>query len=213
MILGFPGGTSVKEPACPSGLGPRHAGSIPGSGSFPGEGNGNQFQYSCLEDPTDRGAWRGTVHRVAQSRTRLKRLSMAHKVISYQFSSVPQSCPTLCDPMDCSMPSFPVHHQLPELFQTHVHWASDAIWQSHLSFLAHGSQPKAKRLQGYESKYWGQPVTSSQLGFIANQIISFLCLQSSCICLSPDSCWESAPNHFWFDTVRYESSFFAQIDS
>ena len=39
---------------------------------------------------------------------------------SVQFSSVPQSCPTLCDPMDCSMPGFPVHHQLPELTQTHV---------------------------------------------------------------------------------------------
>ena len=38
--------------------------------------------------------------------------------ISYQFSSVTQSCPTLCDPMDCSLPGFPVHHQLPELTQT-----------------------------------------------------------------------------------------------
>ena len=37
-------------------------------------------------------------------------------------SSVAQSCSTLCDPMDCSMPGFPVHHQLPELTQTHVHW-------------------------------------------------------------------------------------------
>ena len=40
---------------------------------------------------------------------------------SVQFSLVAQSCPTLCDPMDCSMPGFPVHHQLPELAQTHVH--------------------------------------------------------------------------------------------
>ena len=40
-------------------------------------------------------------------------------------------CPTLCDPMDCSMPSFPVHHQLPELAQTHVHQVSDAIQPSH----------------------------------------------------------------------------------
>ena len=39
----------------------------------------------------------------------------------YQFSSVAQLCPTLCNPMDCSMPGFPVHHQLPELIQTHVH--------------------------------------------------------------------------------------------
>ena len=44
-----------------------------------------------------------------------------------QFSSVAQSCPTLCDPMDCSTPGFPVHHQLPEFTQTHVHWVGDAI--------------------------------------------------------------------------------------
>ena len=44
---------------------------------------------------------------------------------------VTQSCPTLCDPMDCSMPGFPVLHHLPELAQTHVHWDSDAIQPSH----------------------------------------------------------------------------------
>ena len=44
-----------------------------------------------------------------------------------QFSSVAQSCPTLCHPMDCSTPGFPVHHQLPELAQTHVHRVGDAI--------------------------------------------------------------------------------------
>ena len=46
--------------------------------------------------------------------------------------SVAQSCPTLCDPMDCSTPDFPVHHQLPELAQTHVHWVSGAIQPTHL---------------------------------------------------------------------------------
>ena len=50
---------------------------------------------------------------------------------SVQFSSVAQSCPTLCDPMDCSMPGLPVHHQLPELAQTLVHCADDAIQPSH----------------------------------------------------------------------------------
>ena len=49
----------------------------------------------------------------------------------YQFSSVTQSCPTLCDPMDCSMPGLPVHHQSPESTQTHVHWVGDAIQLSH----------------------------------------------------------------------------------
>ena len=51
--------------------------------------------------------------------------------MSLMFSSVTQSCPTLCDPMDCSMPGFPVHHQLPELAQTHIHLVSDAIHPSH----------------------------------------------------------------------------------
>ena len=50
---------------------------------------------------------------------------------TYEFSSVSQSCLTLCDLMDCSMPGFPVHHQLPELTWTHVHWVGDAIQQSH----------------------------------------------------------------------------------
>ena len=44
-----------------------------------------------------------------------------------QLSLIAQSCPTLCDPMDCSMPGFPVHHQLPELAQTHVHQVGDTI--------------------------------------------------------------------------------------
>ena len=50
---------------------------------------------------------------------------------SVQFNSVTQSCSTLCDPMDCSMPNFPVHHQLPELAQTHIHRVGDAIQPSH----------------------------------------------------------------------------------
>ena len=51
--------------------------------------------------------------------------------ISVQFSSVAQSCLTLCDPMNCSTPGLPVHHQLPEFTQTHVHLLSDAIQPSH----------------------------------------------------------------------------------
>ena len=49
----------------------------------------------------------------------------------HQFSSVAQSCPALCNPMDCSKPGFPVHHQLLELTQTHVHCVSDAIQPFH----------------------------------------------------------------------------------
>ena len=50
---------------------------------------------------------------------------------SNQFSSVAQSCPTLCDPMNHSMPGLPVHHQLLEFTQTHVHRVGDAIQPSH----------------------------------------------------------------------------------
>ena len=52
-------------------------------------------------------------------------------MLSVQFSSVTQSCPILCDPMYCSMPGFPVHHQLLELGHTHVHRVGDAIQPSH----------------------------------------------------------------------------------
>ena len=52
-------------------------------------------------------------------------------ISSIQISSVAQSCLTLCDPMDCSTPGFPVHHQLPEFTQTHVHWVGDATQPSH----------------------------------------------------------------------------------
>ena len=61
----FPGGSEVKASACNAG----HLGSIPGLGRFPGEGNGNPLQYSCLENPMDGGAWWATVHGVAKSRT------------------------------------------------------------------------------------------------------------------------------------------------
>ena len=58
-------------------------------------------------------------------------LKMHHLGFGFQFSSVTQSCPTLCDLMDCSMPGFPVHHQLLEPTQTHVHRDGDAIQSFH----------------------------------------------------------------------------------
>ena len=72
---------------------------------------------------------------------------MKYSQPSVQFSSVAQSCPTLCDPTHCSTPGFPVHHQLPELAQTHVPRVSDATQPSHpfsswlQSFPASGSFP------------------------------------------------------------------------
>ena len=74
--------------------------------------------------------------------------------VGQKFRSVARSGLTLCDPMDCSTPGFPVHHQLPELTQVHVHWVSDAIQPSHplpspspsvfKSFPASGSFPMSQ---------------------------------------------------------------------
>ena len=69
--------------------------------------------------------------------TVLRLISLAHAVLfqkykqRYQFSSVSQSYPTLCNPMNRCMPGLPVHHQLQEFTQTHVHRVSDAIQSSH----------------------------------------------------------------------------------
>ena len=60
-----------------------------------------------------------------------KFLTLSSRAVS-QFNSVTWLCLTLCDPMDCSMPDLPIHHQLPEFTQTHVHWVGDAIQPSHL---------------------------------------------------------------------------------
>ena len=79
-----------------------------------GEGNGTPLQYSCLENPMDGGAWWAAVYVVAQSWTRLKRLSSSS-----------------CYAMNLGMPGLPVHHKLPESTQTHVHRVDDAIQPSH----------------------------------------------------------------------------------
>ena len=63
IILGFLGGSDGKESACNVG----DLGSIPGLGRFPGGGHGNPLQYSCQEDPKDRGAWQASVHVVAKT--------------------------------------------------------------------------------------------------------------------------------------------------
>ena len=67
VFLGFPGVSDGKESTGNSG----DLGLIPGLGRSPGEGNGNSLQYSCLENPMDRGAWRATVHGVAKSQMQL----------------------------------------------------------------------------------------------------------------------------------------------
>ena len=68
---------------------------------------------------------------VTKSLKHLEIYWLAARFSSVQLSSVAQSYPTLCDPMDCSTPGFPVHHQLPKFTQTQVHWVCDAIQPSH----------------------------------------------------------------------------------
>ena len=118
-----------KESACSAG----DPGSIPMSGRSPGEGNGEALQYPCLENPMDRSlaGCRPWVCRVRHdwvtntSRFHKYLTSYSHqpRYRSVQFSHSFMS--------DWSMPGFPVHHQLPELAQTHVYRVSDAIQPSH----------------------------------------------------------------------------------
>ena len=68
LLTGFPGGSVGKESACNVGD-TGDVCSISGSGRSPGEGHGNPLQYSCLENPMDRGGWWATVHEVAKSQT------------------------------------------------------------------------------------------------------------------------------------------------
>ena len=77
ITWGFPDVSVGKKSACYA----RDPGSIPGSGRSPEGGHGNALQYSCLENPVDRGAWCVAVHQVTKSRTLLKRLSTNTQVI------------------------------------------------------------------------------------------------------------------------------------
>ena len=79
--MGFPGGPDGKEFAC-NVRATGDPGSVPGLGRSPGEGNGNPLEYSCLENPMDRGAWQATVHGVAMSQTRL---SNFHFTCEYMY--------------------------------------------------------------------------------------------------------------------------------
>ena len=75
-MLGFPGSSVGKESSCNTG----DPGSIPGLGRSPGGGHGNPLQYSCLENPTNRGAWWATVHSLTKSGTQLKQLSIQARI-------------------------------------------------------------------------------------------------------------------------------------
>ena len=105
--VGLPWWLSSKESVCNAG----GSGSIPGLGRFPREGNGNPLQYSCQENPMDRGAWRATVPGVAKSWTQLKRLntqaqqnhswSFWKEVISFLWIPFATFAPFLSRPVPC----------------------------------------------------------------------------------------------------------------
>ena len=103
---------------------------------------------------------------------------------SVQFSSVTQSCPTLCDPTDCSTPGFPVQDQLPELAQIHVHQVGDAIQPSYL--LSSPSPPvfNLSQHQGLCKGHWNVDWRQSDCQTILQQI---LCV---CVCLLWGISWE-----------------------
>ena len=78
-LLGFPGGSMVKNPPANAG----YAGSIPGSGRYSREGNGNPPQHSCLEIPMDRGTWQATVHWITKVWTQLSNETTASMKLSF----------------------------------------------------------------------------------------------------------------------------------
>ena len=130
VLRGFPGSTSGKQPACQC---RRHkicefdlwVGKMSWRRAWqltplflPGESHGLRSLVGC--NPQD----------CQESDTTEWLYFSLYIISSVQFSSVSQSCPTLCDPMNCSTPSLSVHHQLLEFTQTHVHRVSDAIQPS-----------------------------------------------------------------------------------
>ena len=113
---------------------------------------------------------------------------------NFQFCSVAQSCPTLCNPMDCSTPDFPVHHQLPGLAQTHVHWVGDAIKPSHPLL---SPSPPTFNLSQHQGLFWW--VSSS------HEVVKVLQLQ-----LQHESFqWIFRPDSFrmdWFDLLAVQGT-------
>ena len=107
--LGFPGGSDGKESACNAG----DVGSIPGSERFPGEGNGNPFQYSCLENPMDRGAWWAVVHGVTKSQKWLR---------DQRFRGFPGGIILLCLSVITNKPEYHFRCLLKTYVSTYVDW-------------------------------------------------------------------------------------------
>ena len=125
---------------------------------------------------------------------------------SVQFSSVTQSCPMFCDPMDYSTPGFPIHHQLPELAQTHVHWVNDDVQPSYLvilfsclqSFPASGSFSMCQHFQtgGQKKKKGGQSIeTSSSASVLPMNIHRLICFKINWFDLAVQGALKSLLQH------------------
>ena len=134
--------------------------------------------------------------------------------------SVTQPRPTLCHPMDCSMPGFPVHHQLLELAQTHVHWVSDAIQPSHPLLSSSPLAFPSIRVFSNESvprikwpKYWSFSISpfNEYLGLTSfridwfdllavqgtlKSILQYHSSKASFLCTQP-SLWSNSHIHTW----------------
>ena len=95
----FPGGSDGKASAYNAG----DLGSIPGSGRTPGEGNGTPLQYSCLENPMDRGAWQATDHGVTKSQTRLNIYVQTCKTNSVQYNGLQSKVSCFAEDPGCHM--------------------------------------------------------------------------------------------------------------
>ena len=124
---------------------------------------------------------------------------------SFQFSSVAQSCPTLCDPMDCSMPGFPVHHQLPELTQTHVHWVGHPTISCSVipfsclqSFPASGYFPRSQFFT-WDGQSIGVPASASVLPMN----IDWFSLGLTVLILQSKGLWESSTTKFKNVTTEF----------
>ena len=114
---------------------------------FPSSEN-TLYHIPCIRTPISSSASRVTPN--SHYSRYLKNFLINYILI--QFSSVTQSCPTLCDPMNCSTPELPAHHQLPEFTQTHVHWVGDAIQPSHPLLSPSPPAPNPSQHQGLFQK-------------------------------------------------------------
>ena len=127
--------------------------------------------------------------------------------VSVQFSSVGQSCLTLCDPMNHSTPGLPVHHQHLELTQTHIHWVGDAIQPSHPLLSPSPPAPNLSQHQGLfqwvNSSHEVAKVLEFQLQHQSRLVITFL-PRSKCLLIS----WLQSPSAVILDLRKTVSHCF-----